>query len=202
MRKGWILLAAFVMALSLGLSACSEGDSSERHDAHERAEQNRADFVPYIPHNQIEGSNYNRKEELFDDPNTIIWCSAFPPGSNYPVITIPIAGKLTSSSVSVFPSDKVEHHHGDAVVEAEDVDGLFHGTPPPYRYGFTPGGQYVSFEGQLATLCTTQPLEIQRQSVSVKVAGGLNKAQKEAEAALRNGNGKEAQEILGSAAGE
>lgn len=198
-----VICVLVLLALSaFGLAACGSSESSERHTAKQGAEENRKNFVPYIPKNQIEGSNYNKKEELFDNPNTIIWCSAFPPGSNYPVITIPIAGKLTSSSVSVFPSDKVERDHGNAVVEAEDVDGLFHGSPPPYRYGFTPGGQYVSFEGGLATLCTTQPLEIQRQSVSVKVAGGLNKAQKEAEVALKAGDSQKAQEILGAAAAE
>lgn len=200
--KRYTAIAVLIVLAVIGLAACGSSDSQERNNAHKGAEENRKNFVPYIPKNQIEGDNYNKKEELFDNPNTIIWCSAFPPGSNYPVITIPIAGKLTSSSVSVFPAQKVETHHGDAVVEAEDVDGLFHGSPPPYRYGFTPGGQYVSFEGGLATLCTTQPLEIQRQSVSVKVAGGLNKASKEAEAALKSGNKQEAQAILGAAAGE
>lgn len=198
-RLVFIVLA--VLVVSVAVAACGNSDSSERNNAHKGAEENRKNFVPYIPKNQIEGANYNKKEELFDNPNTIIWCSAFPPGSNYPVITIPIAGKLTSSSVSVFPSNHEVGSEG-SVVEAEDVDGLFHGSPPPYRYGFTPGGQYVSFEGGLATLCTTQPLEVQRQSVSVKVAGGLDKASREAEAALKSGNNKEAQAILGAAAGE
>lgn len=192
-----VFIALAVLALGILITGC--GGSSERDKAKEAVEQNTKKIVPYVPQNEIEAKNYNKKEELFDNPNTIIWCSAFPPGSNYPVITIPIAGKLTSSSVSILPSN---HGTEDGVVESADVDGLYHGSPPPYRYGFTPGGQYVSFEGGLAALCTTQPLEVQRQSVSVKVAGGLDKASKEAEAALKSGNGKEAQAILGAAAGE
>lgn len=195
--KKLAIFIALIALLALGLSAC--GGTSERDRAKDEVAANTRKVVPYVPKNQIEASNYNKKEELFDNPNTIIWCSAFPPGSNYPVITIPVAGKLTSSSVSILPSN---HGTNDGVVESADVDGLYHGSPPPYRYGFTPGGQYVSFEGGLATLCTTQPLEIQRESVSVKVAGSLDKASKEAEAALEAGDKQKAQALLGAAAAE
>jgi hypothetical protein len=48
------------------------------------------------------------------------------------------------------------------------VDGLFHPNPPGYRYGFTPGGQYVDFFN-MATFCTTALTEFQRQETRVAV---------------------------------
>jgi hypothetical protein len=184
-----VLLALIVIA------GC--GADSERDHARQEARENNKHFIPYIPRNGVEGANYNKAQELYDDPSTIIWCTAFPQSSTEPLITVPVAGKLTSSTVSAFRSeDEIQ----GVALEAESVDGLYHGTPPPYRYGFTPGGQYVDFFN-LPTLCTTQPLKFQRQSVSVTVDSGLNSATQEAEKALSNGDKKKAQAILQGAAG-
>jgi hypothetical protein len=191
-RVAWI---TFAMALVALVAGC--GGNSERDHARQEAKENQKHFVPYIPKNGVEGANYNKAQELYDDPATIIWCTAFPQSSTEPLITVPVAGKLTSSTVSAFRS---EDEIDGVALEAESVDGLYHGTPPPYRYGFTPGGQYVDFFN-LPTLCTTQPLKFQRQSVSVSVDSDLNKATEEAESALKAGNKKQAQAILAGAAG-
>lgn len=189
----WIVAAIALAALVAG---CGSG-TTEHKQARKEAKENQERFVPYIPKNGVEGANYNKAQELYDDPATIIWCTAFPQSSTEPLITVPVAGKLTSSTVSAFRS---EDEIDGVALEAESVDGLYHGTPPPYRYGFTPGGQYVDFFN-LPTLCTTQPLKFQRQSVSVSVDSGLSKATGEAEAALKNGDKKQAQAILEGAAG-
>lgn len=195
MSARFMLLCAAVFLIAVLSTGCSEGDEARDH-ARDQARENRKHFVPYIPHNAVEGSNYNKAQELYDSPATIIWCTAFPMSSTQPLVTVPVAGKLTSSTVSAFRSeDEIQ----GVALEAESVDGLYHGTPPPYRYGFTPGGQYVDFFN-LPTLCTTQPLAFQRQSVQVKVDQGLNEATLEAQQALKQGDKGKAQGILQAAA--
>lgn len=185
------------IALMLGLALFAGCGDTPRDHARAEAKRNQKNFVPYIPKNAVEGANYNKAQELYDDPSTIIWCTAFPTSNSEPLVTVPIAGKLTSSSVSAFRSD--DEIDGVAL-EAESVDGLYHGSPPPYRYGFTPGGQYVDFFN-LQTLCTTQPLSFQRQSVKVSIDHQLDAASKDAEAALQSGDKAKAQAILEGAAG-
>jgi hypothetical protein len=200
MKKVAAILLLLVLS-AFGVTACGEeSNSPERDQAVKAIEKNRENFVPYTPKNHVEGDNYNHAQELYDNPTTIIWCTAFPQSTSDPIVTIPIAGKLTSSSVSALPSNHTVTEH-DSVVENASVDGLFHGSPPPYRYGFTPGGQYVDFFN-MPTICTTQPLEFQRQSVSVKVDAGLSNATQQAEKALKQGDKKKAQEILQAAAGQ
>lgn len=193
--------AALVVLLILGatafLTACG-GDSHEARDkAKDEAKENRNRFVPYVPHNGVEGKNYNEAQEIFDNPATIIWCTAFPSNPTVKPITVPIAGKLTSSSVSAFRSD--EEVQGVAL-EAESVDGLYHGAPPAYRFGFTPSGQYVSFEG-MQVICTTSVSEFQQESISIKPAAQINQATLEAEEALEAGDKAKANELLEKAAG-
>lgn len=201
MKKRILLVALVLAALALLLAAC--GSTSPNKSAEKEAKANADNFAPYIPHNQVEGDNYNRAQKLYDDPTTIIWCTAFPQSSTQPLVTVPIAGKLTSSSTSAFPPDRVYNGDGDSnpVIANPSVDGLYHNNPPPYRYGFTPGGQYVDFT-DLPTLCTTQPLAFQRESVSVTVDQGLDSATKEAEAALESGDKQQAQALLKAAAAE
>lgn len=195
MKRLTIIAAMTVFALlAIGLTAC--GGSGGRSAAAKQAEQNRRDFVPYIPHNGVEGANYNKAQELADNSSTIIWCTVMPQSSTAPVVTIPIAGKLTSSTVSAFSSVD-----GNGYPKAS-VDGLYHNSPPPYRYGFTPGGQYVEFDGTNGPICTTAVNEFQRQSISVKLDSGLTNATKRAEKALSEGKNAEAQQILQTAAGQ
>lgn len=200
MKRATLAVVLIVVA-ALALTAC--GGSSPNRDAENEAKENASNFAPYIPHNGVEGDNYNKAQKLYDDPSTIIWCTAFPQSSTEPVITVPIAGKLTSSSTSAFSPERVYNGDGDSnpVVPNPSVDGLYHVNPPPYRYGFTPGGQYVDFT-DLPTLCTTQPLSFQRQSVSVTVDQGLDSASKEAEEALKSGDKQKAQAVLDAAAGK
>jgi hypothetical protein len=191
-----LLAAAAVGLTAIGLAACGE-DRTQNAGAHQsqyaESETNRAGFKPFIPKNGVEFSNYNKAQELYDSPSTIIWCTSAFPIPNSPLFTVPIAGKLTSSSVSFFPN-KVERFYasddnGAYYPELTSVDGMYHGSPPPYRYGFTPGGQYAEFNNAMPTFCTTALNSFQRKStqISLTVDQAALKGQKKAEAALEAG---------------
>jgi hypothetical protein len=102
---------------------------------------------------------------------------------------------LTSSTTSYFSP---EHDDG---LPRRSIDGLYHPNPPQYRYGFTPGGQYVDFFN-LPTFCTTSVYKFQRKNLLIKVDDELTKANQEATRALKDGNKRNAQRILEAAAGE
>jgi hypothetical protein len=194
------LAIAAALVLALGLSSC--GGSSPNDQAHNLAVKNAENFKPYIPpQNNTEEQNYNAAQKLYNDPANILWCTAFPQSNTTPIVTVPVAGKLTSSTTTAFQPEYAGGHDASVALPSVSVDGLYHVNPPPYRYGFTPGGQYVDFFN-LPTLCTTKPLEFQRQSVSVKVDSSLSTATTKAEAALKSGDNAKAQQILQQAAGQ
>jgi hypothetical protein len=198
-RLALALIAVIAVVLMAGCGSSSPNDAAQQ-----QANKNGENFNPYIPPpNNTEQQNYNAAQRLYNDPSSILWCTAFPQSNTAPIITVPVAGKLTSSTTTAFNPDTTDEHGdtGIAVMPNRSVDGLYHPDPPPYRYGFTPGGQYVDFFN-MPTLCTTKPLSFQRQSVSVKIDGALNSATTKAEQALKSGNKDEAQKILEQAAGQ
>jgi hypothetical protein len=87
--------------------------------------------------------------------------------------------------------------YGQIVVDAKSSDGMYHGHPPAYRYGFTPGGQYVDFT-DLETFCTTALTKFQREKTIVSVSNdtAAQNATSKAEAALKNGDKSGAQKAL------
>lgn len=176
--------AAFVIG---GLAACTESEQEKQVRA--KAESSEA----YIPVNDVEMNNFNRAQELYDNPAAIQWCTAFPSSSSAPIITIPIAGKLTTSSSSYFDPTTVD---GNANVRpSRSVDGMYHGDSF-YRYGFTPGGQYVDFSNSMELLCTTSLTEFQRQNTYVEGLGtngdatevDVDARQRAAEESLKSGD--------------
>lgn len=181
-KKSIAIVGASVLLLSMAACTPSQKAGQEINNAAE----NRS---PYIPKNSVEYDNYNKAQELFDNPSAIIWCTAFPNGGSAPVITTPIKGKLTSSSTSYFAGS-------DANGENRSVDGMYHGNPPGYRFGFTPGGAYVSFEGGINVICTTQLTEFQRQKTFVSIDNLVSDNQKAAENALKTGDSQKAVELL------
>lgn len=198
MRK--IALALTTVALAVGFAGCAD-DSTSKSGQYAQVQKRAAKARAYIPQNGVELSNYNRAQKLYDTPNTIIWCTTTWGNPSSPVVTIPIAGKLTSSSVSYFPSQLAYSGGGDGGYkynpELRSVDGMYHGSPSPYRYGFTPGGQYVDFSGMQA-LCTTSLTKFQRQNTSVVVTvdATAKLAQAKAESALAANDPKAAQAAL------
>lgn len=198
MRKPSILL----LIPLLGLAACGSGGN------HRSAEQKSYDQIaktahgrtPFVPSNDVEFKNYNAAQKLYDSPSTIIWCSTTWGNPSAPIITVPVTGKLTSSTTSFFSPEHIDDSGADSgrlLVPSRSIDGLYHPTPPQYRYGFTPGGQYVDFF-QMPTFCTTALTKFQRQQtkVDVTVDAQARALQRQAEAALRNGNHQQAQAIL------
>jgi hypothetical protein len=165
-----ILAGALALAAIVTLSACEPTETPERDKQYE-ASAKKADSrkAPDVS-GDTEYNNYIRaQEEVYDDPSTIIWCTVYPQSPNAPIFTVPIQGKLTSSSVSFYPS-KMQHFNSSYYTwseETQSVDGMYHGSPPPYRYGFTPGGQYVDFT-DLPTFCTTALTEFQKESLVVE----------------------------------
>lgn len=186
MRK--ILLLAALVAVG-ALAGCTSHHSPQ---ASQESQINRAagDRVAYVPHHNVEFNNYNESQKLYDDPATIIWCTTTWGNPSAPMVSIPIAGKLTSSSTTFFnPSHIV--YSGDTgltAIGSRSVDGMYHPNPPQYRFGFTPGGQYVDFFN-MPTLCTTALTKFQRQQtkVSLTVDPTAEHATKQAEAVLKAG---------------
>lgn len=185
-----------VLAAAL-LTACGDDKPASAYKQVERRAHGRS---PYIPKNDVEFKNYNRAQQLYDSPTTIIWCSTTWGNPSSPIVTVPIAGKLTSSSTTFFqPEGGIEIPGSDngGVGTSRSVDGLYHPNPPQYRYGFTPGGQYVDFFN-MPTVCTTALTKFQRQQTKLTVevdAQGVA-ATKRAEAALKRGDAQAAQSAL------
>lgn len=160
-----LLLLAVVVALLYG---CAPGpgpsvDESARREV--EANQEQRDF--YIPRQDLEFQNYNKRVQLADDPTTILWCTFFPPmGGAQQVFTVPVIGKLTSSGKRPFPV-QISHDADYALGaryslgggyysnEAIQPDGMYGGSSE-YRYGFAPDGTYSDFT-DLPSFCTTAP---------------------------------------------
>jgi hypothetical protein len=194
MKRTTIALA-ITAAAGLALAGCTAPTSDEK-----AVQEKAANFKAYIPRNNVELDNYNKAQELYDDPAAIQWCTAFPSSNSAPIITLPIAGKLTTSATSFFSPTETNSNSSGSMVNTpkRSVDGLFHGDSF-YRYGFTPAGQYVDFSNSLELLCTTSLTEFQRQNTyveGVNTDGDVAAKQKAAEAALKAGDAAKATNIL------
>jgi hypothetical protein len=197
-----IVAPVLILAAVITLSGCGaqQNNKTELDQVKEKANQSKA----YIPKNTVELDNYNKAQEIYDNPASIQWCTAFPSSNSAPIITMPIAGKLTTSNTSYFsPTEVYDNANGMVNIPSRSVDALYHGESF-YRYGFTPAGQYVDFSNSLELLCTTALTDFQRQNTYVEGVGNdgdaskmdLTKRQKEAEEALKNGDSAKATEIL------
>jgi len=193
-----LIAAAIAAALMLTVTACGDHGKSAEKQAYDQIADKAHKRTPYIPRNDVEFKNYNAAQELFDDPATIIWCTSTWANPSAPIVTVPVAGKLTSSSTSFFSPLKIDDNSDwGVVVPNRSVDGLYHPDPPKYRFGFTPGNQYVDFY-EMPTFCTTALTKMQRQSteLALSVDEQAAVATGQAEQALRRGDRKAAQRIL------
>ena len=186
-----VVIVGAVCAL---IAACGSSLADSPAKKAQRAIDDRANATkPYLPPwPTVEYQNYTRAQKLYADPNTIQWCTTTWGNASAPLVTIPVQGKLTSSSVSFFPGSRVQLYGGndssEYTPERRSLDSMYHGDPPPYRYGFTPGGDYVDLSGMPA-LCSTKPLKFQREKtdIALTVDAGLEAATNAAEADLRSG---------------
>lgn len=202
-RKQIGTLVAIIIAMLALVTGCdSHGNSNKSNAAaaHSQARTNQIntnkDFVAPTIKNHMDYQNFYKSQELYDNPNTIQWCTSTWGNASAPLFTVPVAGKLTSSTVSLDPTTQAkvmsggnDHDTTTYNPELPSADSMFHGNPPPYRYGFTPGGQYVDFFN-MPTFCTTALTNFQRQAtkVSLAVDPAVAAAQKQAEADLAKCN--------------
>lgn len=154
----------------------------------ERKVQRRGDA--YIPKNDIEFKNYNRRQKIADDPTAILWCTFFPFAPGQEPFTVPIVGKLTSSGKRPF------RKYSCSGCEEVQPDAMF-GSSSEYRYGFTPADFYIDFT-DLSSFCTTQPTVWQRNHTTVilEVESNMDELNKQARQALKNGDQEKALELL------
>lgn len=186
----WFIVAVAVLMVGCVTTAADKA----RQEATDRAESR----SPYVQKNDVEFSNYNRRQQVADDPSAILWCtSAFPLPSS-PLFTVPVVGKLTSGNKRPYETSRVVT---SGTSEVPGPDGMY-GSSGEYRYGFTPAGVYVDFYG-LATFCTTEPTIWQREHTAIVMQQDPNllQAQQQAQAALRAGKPDDAARILDQAIG-
>lgn len=197
---------AVLLILLIGCGGAVAKDGLDRIDQIMNQGSTKAKvFTPPLPESP-DFLNYNQAQRRYADKTSIIWCTTTWGNPSAPMVTIPIQSKLTSSSVSFYPSSRAKLYGGDGTneytPERRSVDGMYHGSPPPYRYGFTPGGQYVDFFN-MPTLCTTALTKFQRKEtkVSVDADPAAAVADAQAQAALKRGDHAGAQKILSDALG-
>lgn len=96
-----IVLAAMTV-LALLLAGCSSGNSTPAQQVNQQGRQTVQDvnksLVPPKVTDFTEYKNYIAAQKIYDDPSTIIWCTTTWGNASAPLVTVPIAGKLTSSS--------------------------------------------------------------------------------------------------------
>lgn len=196
------MATAFLILAGCGGVVLAETPAQKAQKEIDNRANNHKPYVPPWP--TVELQHYEKAQKLFADPATILWCTTTWGNPSAPMVTIPIAGKLTSSSVSFFPSSRDwkpgDTGGGEYSPERRSVDSMYHGTPPPYRFGFTPGGQYTDLFN-MPTLCTTALTKFQRQKtiISVEFDQAGKNADAQAEAALRKGYNKKTGEFSASA---
>jgi hypothetical protein len=194
---GRIVLTLFAAVfIVVGVTACSETEHVSKQKKTTGQVANERETFPesYVPHNHVEFNNFNEAQKIYDTPSTIQWCTTAWANPSAPLVTVPVAGKLTSSSVSYLPQDHIveSDNGGITAVESFSNDGMYHGHPPAYRYGFTPGHQYVDFFG-MEVFCTTAMTEFQRKQtkIALTINPAAEEATKQAEAALKAGTNSE-----------
>lgn len=204
MKKKLATVLAIVGVGAMVLTGCTD-EPSGRDD---QAAKSEAKFESRTPPDVTGDAEYNNyikaQEEIYDDPSSILWCTAAFPTAGGPVFTVPIAGKLTSSSTSYYPNYDQKFSSGGSFTWSEEnqsVDGMYHGSPGPYRYGFTPGGQYVDFTN-LSVFCTTSLTAFQQETLSVSAVSTSDSVTEQAEQALRDGDPQKAQDIVDGAKNE
>jgi hypothetical protein len=191
-----IITALLAAVMLFALSGCLEEERDPQGEQSRQIDEEAKKRTAYKPKNAVEFENYNAAQKIYDAKDSIIWCTTTWGNANAPLVTTPIRGKLTSSSVSFFSNHRVRTSSvNNLLVERRSVDGMYHGSPPPYRYGFTPGGQYVDF-ANMPTLCTTALTKFQREKTEVTITFDGDAAQSAAERALKSGNKAAAEKAL------
>ena len=202
-KPAW-LAAVIVVLVGCGAAAAADNGLSDIDDLAN-------DYTPNIPCLQegasfpdcsTDARNWERQYNLFENPATILWCTVAFSNPSLKSVTFPVAHKLTSSSVSFWPSSRAVSDGDDSedeeyTPERRSGDAMYHGSPPPYRFGFSPGGRYVDIFN-IESVCTDTPMTWQKQTTSIAISAdaALNEADAAAQDALGKGDGAGAEQIL------
>src|SRR5262249_21146719 len=153
MNRKWfgiVPLGLVLMVVVIGSSSC--GDTSSAQQASQDA-SNKLQNQIYQPKHDVEFHNYNDRLRVSDDPSTILWCTFFPQTPAQEPITVPIAGKLTSSNKRPYRGT-YEADNGAPGTEIPGPDHMF-GSSSEYRYGFDPTRTIYYDFTDLPSICTT-----------------------------------------------
>lgn len=209
--KRIIVIITILIGL-LALAGCGAGGASQEPSAQDKAQQknNALQRDIYQPQHDIEFRNYNLRLKVADDPSTILWCTFFPPGiqgvgngsTAGQAFTVPVAGKLTSSSKRPYADTRWTDRGSYTFTEAPVAgpDHMF-GASSEYRYGFDPTlTTYYDFTG-LASFCTTEPTVWQAKQTQIVVDTDrtLTAVTRAAEAAIKANDPQKALELLKTA---
>jgi hypothetical protein len=189
--------ALFVFLVGFIVSGCFTPTPQEQsqREAQQRSEQRAA----YVPQNDLEFKNYDRRQRLADDPTAILWCTSAFPVLGSPIFTVPIVGKLTSGDKRPYSTEVRLCNTCGESPEVPGPDGMY-GSSGEYRYGFTPGGIYGDWYG-MPVFCTTEPTVWQREATTIVMERDplLTEAHNRAREALKKGGEQgdgEAQRII------
>jgi hypothetical protein len=197
--RNMLAIAALALVATLGLAGCT---TTSQDTAQSQAVKNANDRQNYIPKNDVEGKNYNARQKLADDPNTILWCSVYPANPNVKPYTVPIVGKLTSSNKRPYATTQSYAGSNDGYYSPElpGSDGMY-GASSEYRYGFDPAGNYWDFTA-METVCSSIPTIIQKNTTNFAISadGDINTLSARANAALRSCNNNDPSKPCAAAA--
>lgn len=197
-----VAAAALTLPLLASCSSMGSGKPPASKSAAEQGKEKASSRDTYVPSNDVEGDNYNKRLKISDDPSTIIWCTfGLSDAAGSPLVTVPIAGKLTSGNKRPYSTEEIVSKgsldtKAYLVVEKPGPDGMY-GSSNRYSYGFTPGGDLWQFNGQ-QPVCTTEPTVYQRQATTMilETDEELSQATAEAEKLLAAGDTEAAQNKL------
>jgi hypothetical protein len=139
--------------------------------------------------------NYVENAKRRMDPSTVQYCTIFPSTPGVKPFTIPIVGDMTSSSVSFYPTARAykpgDDGSGEYTPDRRSYDGMYHGSPTPYRFGFDAiSNAEHRIGGDMGWWCTDtpQPAQIQETNLNVTLVADAKQLTTQINSALRRGD--------------
>jgi hypothetical protein len=149
-----------------------------------------------LPKCSADFNNYVENAKRRIDPRTVQFCTIFPDTPGVKPFTIPIVGDMTSSSVSFYPTSRAVNGDNNSnkyeyTPDRRSYDGMYHGSPPPYRYGFDAiSNAEHKIGGNLGWWCTDtpQPSQIQDTTLNVTLVANAKQLTSEINNSLSHGD--------------
>lgn len=132
------------LIILLSLSGCSEKLPTVKNGQSEKAAI-AANSIKFTENAEIE--NIKKRLELTSSPGLLGYVVLLNE-TGQPVMYTGVKGKITSGSKRLTqPDRKVAHSNGAMVMSAPSDEGTY-GTSGEYVYFWTPGGQYIQWNGK------------------------------------------------------